>query len=291
MINNSTSFCVIGNCQSNPISIFVEKISPQFKRVLFPAIHLIDLSKLDRIWEILDKVDIIIHQPISDSFGELGIESLMLKYPDKKYVSFPSVYFDGYFPYLGYLRRPAGGTVKGVLGDYHDFRVLEAFLQGKGKKEICAILNSKSSKKVIENNINNSLERLRVREELLDVKINTFIKNNVFSMKLFHVFNHPSNAVMIYIAQEIVKNLGGELTPITTKNEALGSVRFPVDSYLIDYFGKNQERSYTLTTSRHNEVVLNQNEFVEKQLEIYKKTGGLKQLYKYALKRRELIGY
>ena len=151
MINNSTSFCVIGNCQSNPISIFVEKISPQFKRVLFPAIHLIDLSKLDRIWEILDKVDIIIHQPISDSFGELGIESLMLKYPDKKYVSFPSVYFDGYFPYLGYLRRPAGGTVKGVLGDYHDFRVLEAFLQGKGKKEICAILNSKSSKKVIEN--------------------------------------------------------------------------------------------------------------------------------------------
>jgi hypothetical protein len=291
MTKASFLFCVIGNCQANALSIFIDKLYSKAVRIVLPAIHLIDLQNLTKVWDILDNVDVIIHQPISDSFGDLGIESLKFKYPDKKYISFPSVFFDGYFPHLGYLRKPGGGTLKGALGDYHDFRIVESFLEGKGEKEICSLLNYKVTKEVTQHSINTSFERLREREADLDIQVTAFIKNNLFSTQLFHVFNHPTNIVLLYLAKEIVKKMGGESRLFEPKKEVLGSLAFPVDRSVANFFDEVQTNKYYLSIPDGEEHYYQQKEFVAKQVEIYNKIPNLKELYLYALKKRELLGY
>lgn len=291
-------FCVLANCQSGPLSILIERICPTMERVPLPAIHTLDVKKPEVLWGIISQVEVIIHQPISDAFQDLGINALKFKFPTKHYISFPSVYFDGYFPNLMYLRKPSGGTLKGIIGDFHDSRIVKGVIC----EQSIEIIKNKFIKKhpydEVLTNINKSLENLSSRESDLDVKITSYIKDNVFKKRLFYVFNHPVNEILIYIASRICEILNQIIIPegVVSANETpdyLSTTQAALDSSIIPLLESTDSNDLIYATRDHSGAIqkFSIDDFIEKQVEFYNSVEDLENLYEFALAKKIKIGY
>jgi hypothetical protein len=291
-------FCVLANCQTGPLSILIERICPTMERVRLPAIHTLDIKNPKFLWDVISKVEVIIHQPISDSFQELGINALKLKFPNKHYISFPSVYFDGYFPNLMYLRKPSGGTLKGVLGDYHDSRIIEGVISEQSTEVIFNKFVQKHSYEEVLNNINISLKNLSLRENDLDVKITSYIKENVFKKRLFYVFNHPVNEILIFIASRICDILNQKIVPegIVSANNTpdyLSTTQAALDYSIIPFLESNDSNDSIYSFQDQSGAIqkFSINEFIEKQIDFYHSIVDLENLYEFALVKKIKMGY
>ena len=156
-------FAVIGNSQAGALANIIKQSSCDLELVPVATVHKLDKSKPELFLNILSSVDIIIHQPIGDNFGSLSIERIKEVFPHKTYISFPSVYFDGYFPNLMYLRKPGGGTLAGLIEDYHDRRLVEASLKGMTPEEAVEYILFCESQCDVRNEIERSLANLSNR--------------------------------------------------------------------------------------------------------------------------------
>ena len=132
---------VIANCQAGPIGWRLLSIAENLEIVRIPPVHTIAAKDHARHIDELAKADVIIHQPIGETFGPLSTRSLQSNFSAKTLVSFPAIYFAGTIPQLAYLRIPGGGTLKGPLGDYHDRRIVSGFLNGNDPADVDAWLD------------------------------------------------------------------------------------------------------------------------------------------------------
>ena len=181
------NFTVIANCQAGPIGLIISALSQKLRYQRIKPIHQLETADLVDFDKIIDTSDIIIHQSISSIFSDFAIEKIKLRFPDKLYISFPSLFFLGYWPGMMYLRKPSGGTMKGVLGDYHFRTVVSAFLEGKSVSQTLKIFSEQS----VDNDFfDREFLKLDAREESLDVKSSKFLIENFQQIKLFHVMNH-----------------------------------------------------------------------------------------------------
>ena len=94
--------CLIyANCQNQPIAKYLNR-SAEFNREYlihrFPVHNLIE-KQTTIPSELLQKVDLFIYQPVKDIHGERSSKAVLAKLsPRCKKISFPSLYFKGYFP-------------------------------------------------------------------------------------------------------------------------------------------------------------------------------------------------
>lgn len=151
-----------------------------------------------------------IYQNNGASYGEKSSTDFLLKMlkPNCLKISFPNSYYKGYNPETTYLKH--NGIIVKRFCDYHDSNVIKDYLLGKSESDVVSsILDIEYySNDFIWENAKNSLSELRKREIITDINISDFIEENWTKIKLFHSMNHPTNLVLLEVADRILTNLG-----------------------------------------------------------------------------------
>lgn len=142
-------------------------------------------------------------------------------------ISFPSLYFDGYFPHLA----PMNGLTS-ILLQAHDYVIAYCSTIKLSKNKIHELIESKDlypydlSKKLVEDSFN-ALE-VREQEDKIDIKISNYLRKNYLKHKLFNQFRHPKRPVFSYLANMILSNIDRNPYKFEDHIEYLDSVVAPI---------------------------------------------------------------
>lgn len=207
-------FVVYANCQSNALAqTLMENIefSSVYEWVPIPPVQ--TLREID-IQEVISKVesaDLFIYQPITTSHNrpkELSSDFLTkVVKPRANSISFPSIYFDGYFPHLQTFK----GYVS-TLNLVHDYVIAYSCAIGLSEGETFELIQDENlySEKLSSKLADSSLKKLEYRESQfnIDIKVSGVIRENYRRIKMFNQFNHPRRVVFKHIAESIMRKIG-----------------------------------------------------------------------------------
>lgn len=223
--NNKKKLVVVANCQGGALVKTLkenQEFSSAYEWISLPYIQ--DLNKY-HISEVLEKVrlaDLFLYQPISLTSNrpeELTSDFLIKQLKrDAVSLSFPSLYFDGYFPHLG--------TFKGhtsVLNLVHDYIIAYSCSIGLSENETIQLIQGDDlySTEVSLQLLERSLKDLKERESRfkIDIRVSDYIESNYKYIKLFNHFSHPTKLIFKYISQKILDIL---TIDNTIKSEGIG---------------------------------------------------------------------
>ena len=207
----ATRLLVFANCQANPVASTLAVMSPELNIIRCAPVHTIPKDNLESVFDLISQADVIVHQPIGSNFGPISSDSIKKHYPQKKYISFPSVYCGGIFPHLCYLRLPQGGTLSGPLSDYHDMRILKNFLDGMPVKKCVDKLTSDCSD--YKELVASAKQESYAREAGVDIPLVELIEAALSERPCFYTFNHPDNLLLGLIAARVLELLGMKIAP------------------------------------------------------------------------------
>lgn len=206
------------NCQYRGLDYFLQKTIPGIKKTHIENYTFIKQKKELPI-DILREADIFIYQPLDKKHGiystDASIENNIISYlPLKcKTISFPYIYNSS----LWILIKPA--NIDGFIGNYSD---MDKYINRKPiehlKQKGCSlneVLQMYSEGKIdfdFENRFNNSIDILKEKEKITDVKISTFIEENIRKHKLFLTQNHPTTCIFVHCVNQILSILGYNTT-------------------------------------------------------------------------------
>ncbi len=273
--NYKLKIFIQANCQSHALrAIFqrVKRLNNQYEIIDVKPVHLWQEEDYTEIIEKIKACDIFLHQPIfKQHFGEFASDNLK-RYlnADAKAISFPNLYFTGYHPQAFYLKYTSGKKVSEPF-DYHDTNIVEFYKQGVNEEEILKKIQDESfySVREIEANIAESLKALRDREKHTDIKVSDYIEKNMIGKKLFHIFNHPSNEMLFYLFDEVLRYLDEDSLSEEEKSlfkiEMLGQVIYPVYLSVQKYFNIN-DKMYLLNYANEYNLI----KMINMYLMIYK---------------------
>lgn len=287
-------FTVIANCQSGPLANLLMALAPSLEWLRVKPIHLLKADDISAFDYAISDSEAVIHQPIGPSFDYFGIDSVKKRFPNKQYLSFPSLYFRGYHPWLMYLRKPTGGTLKGPIGDYHDERIVKGYINGCTVQEALQFL---ANSELDGSFIDEEFERLdeRACKSKLDAQSVEYLRSRYRSRKLFYVMNHPSNEVLIDIAIQLLDRLGlsvGQscLEDARRRPDYLSTSFAPIDP-AVRALGINavDDGRYGVI-SDGCKVTYSVLEYIEASFDAYSREVDMQALYNYAQARRLLLG-
>jgi hypothetical protein len=165
--------------------------------------------------DILNNADVFIYQPINNKYGkystDTNIEDNILKYlkQDCIKISFPYIYFSCLFPL--YFANSAAQIDGGDSYDISKIVNRDIILELKKKytnEEIILLYNSQEIDFNFKDNYENTIERIKDTEKNCNIIItNLFTLDNIKKQKLMHTNNHPTNYVLKYITNEVLKIL------------------------------------------------------------------------------------
>ena len=261
---------VHANCQNRPIADLFEAARPDIEVLRIPPIHLLTKDHVERVQSAAKLADYILMQPMSDVFGEFGSSGIKAV-ATGKLVTFNSIYFSGPFPYLTYLRKPEGGSVVGPLIDYHDSRILRAYISGKTQSE-CLASFDEESEPFCRSTYEKSISELKGREAGVDIKLVRMIEENISNKCLFYTFNHPSNDILWEVVKQFLA-IAGE--PVPDGDVPSGAHRL---DKIIAKSGPKLESMYGIT-SRDNYILdgaeIHSTDIIDRYYKIYDETPDI----------------
>ncbi len=209
---------ISGNCITEAIPIIL-KTNNEFNKLFeiktLKPVFMVEHKDVPTFHEEISKCDIFITQPIGgEKYKQLGIDTETMKDLMKegsKLISIPVPYFVGYFPeqfYLHDANKNVIGLCEGLPSPYHNKIILYSYLNNLTPQECLDLLNQDNCLKNIANYSNEGIDELKRREECLDFGIADFIKKNYKKKRLFWSLNHPTNELLYYMCEEILKLLG-----------------------------------------------------------------------------------
>ncbi|WP_288389108.1 WcbI family polysaccharide biosynthesis putative acetyltransferase [uncultured Alteromonas sp.] len=202
---------VIGNCQARPLANYIEKLAPSVKITATPIVHLLKDSDEATYRDALNEADVIVTQVISDAYPCKFIRTSEIKrlYSDKTH-TIVNLYFSGFTPDLIYVRHPDVTTLRGPLGDYHNKTILDGWLLGISQEQVVSWLSDPFyNKQEYGKEDQKSLEELKARDALVDIKIADFIESTRRESRTFFTFNHPASVLLIEYAERICQRIVG----------------------------------------------------------------------------------
>ena len=192
---------VLGNCQAPLIANYLIAGGAPVTIQSLPLVFEMTEDMRENVTAELDSADFIFAQRVADDYPLpwLSTSRLSERYGDRV-VSWPNIYFDGYFPDVQYLYRPEWNKVLSPLEDYHFARVIHAFLSGRTAAQALAEwIHADDNSDPFEA----SFQRLRERESGLRVAISDFIAENVSQRRSFYTPNHPYPFVLAEMARRL----------------------------------------------------------------------------------------
>lgn len=312
------TFVVFGNCQTWPLARTMlenKEFASRYRWEKIPWVQDINEGHVAEVLEKVSNADLFLYQPvapkpasrpkakrsflrkllrrtrrpeallkpqIASSGRPREIDSIFLNEQLKDgaiSISFPSAYFDGYFPHLQTLN----GMVA-TLNLVHDYFIVYAYVIGLTEKEILSLMQRDDlyPRQASVDLALKSLENLRSREEKnkIDVRLSDFIANNYKARKLFNQFNHPKREVFRYLAESILAKIGIEHARLDDSGAShLDMIMTPV--YRSTY--NNLELAFAedfITYNAKGNLQLTQEEVVHGFFDFYRQadTAELKQM-------------
>jgi Polysaccharide biosynthesis enzyme WcbI len=195
---------IIGNCQAPFLeSAFMMYSNAIVSRV--PPVYNLTEQDQEEIEKTLSSADVIFAQRITENYPVHWLRTNDIKSKFNNVITWPNIYFDGYFPDIQYIYKPNIGKVIGPLEDYHPMLLHNGFKAGKTVSEVAKIYTDPSFFSFYQDPISKSLDALKMRESDTDVSISDFIENNISQRKLFYTVNHPKNELLFELASRIAK--------------------------------------------------------------------------------------
>lgn len=195
---------VFGNCQTPVLSEFMGLQCPQAQMIPCPRVHLVPLDAPQEVYAAFDAADVVVHQPISDRFGPIGMDALKARFPDKTYVSFPSIYFAGLSPQMINMNKL--GRARGVaISGWHDTRVLRAYLSGLSAEACVDLLANDTDD--YRDDWDKAWATSRAYDQGVDIPVMDLVNDMLAEGPMFHVANHPGNALLWKVAQAVLTHL------------------------------------------------------------------------------------
>lgn len=193
--------------------------------------------------DILNNADIFIYQQINNKYNkystDINIDNNILTYlkTDCIKISFPYIYFACLFPL--YYANSAAEIDGGNSYDISKIVNRDIIIDLKKKytnEEIISLYDKQEIDFNFKKNYEDTIERIKNTEKNCNIIItNLFTLDNIKKIKLMHTNNHPSNYVLKYITNEILKIL--QLPTFDFKEfetEILGG--FPYSLYSYNYY-------------------------------------------------------
>ena len=280
--------CLIyANFQNELIAQYLSRsqhFNQEYRIKIFPVHRLIPQETTIPA-NVLKQARLFIYQPVNNVHGDRSTEDILSKLPSNcQCISFPSLYFKGYFPQ--YCQNPVNQVIKpnhpyGVIpsGDTNIISMLE---EGKSVPEIIERLSDPDfySEEFLLNNLNETLGELAKCESQLSIKVSSFIKDNYQDYYLFHNHNHPTDILGIYVVNQILNllNLPGLDYELSLKNPQRGvldSIQVPIYPSVIKHL--NLKFSNETTVYKHQSFCTNHMTFaryISEYIYLYKSTSG-----------------
>jgi len=199
------------NCQYRCLDYFLHRAIKGLKTYHIENYTLIK-NKEPIPLDILKCADIFIYQPIDKRHGIYSTDdTCILSHlpPGCKRVSFPYIYNSS----LWVLIPPA--NIDGYIGGYSG---MDKYINSEPIEKLKAqghsldvVLQKYSNGEIdfdYENRFTKSIEILKKKEEICDVKVAEFIEQNIRKHKLFFTQNHPTTCVMVHCVNQILSILG-----------------------------------------------------------------------------------
>ena len=233
--------CLIyANCQNALITKYLSRSKSFNQEYLirrFP-IHQLIQKKTTIPDKVLKQAKLFIYQPVKDIHGNRSTQHILSKLAsDCQCISFPPLYFKGYFPQ--YCKNPVNKVINpnypfGIF-PHGDINIISMLEQGRSVAEIIDILSDPDfySQDFLLTNLNETLEELARRESQLSVKVSDFIKENYQQYYLFHTQNHPTDILGIYVVNQILQlinmpGLGEALLFKEPRKGKLDTIQIPI---------------------------------------------------------------
>lgn len=209
--------CQIWTCES--LLITSKEFLDRYIIVKTLFVHQMKQQKENIPREFFGYVDLFIYQNVSgvDYPQELHTDTIVgwLREGVRK-VCIPNAYFLGYYPQVcsdEYNREYAefGGVKVFSMGDKN---IREMTDKGMSAEEIADTLMNEDfyTKEEVEKNVVSSINELKERERLCDIKISDFIMEWYTKKKLFYIQNHPSCFLINELLQRVFLYLGETYT-------------------------------------------------------------------------------
>lgn len=190
--------------------------------------------------DILNNADIFIYQPINTKYGkystDINIENNILTHlkTDCIKISFPYIYFACLFPL--YYSNAAAEIDGGNSYDISKIVNRDIILDLKKKytnEEIILLYNNQQIDFNFKKNYEDTIERIKNSEKICSIIItNLFTLDNIKKIKLMHTNNHPTNYVLKYITNEVLKILQLPNNDFNEfNNELIGGYSYSIYSY------------------------------------------------------------
>ena len=205
-------FTVYANCQGNILAQTLlenKEFSSNYELIPIPAVHTLSDKDIPDVLAKVKSVDLFIYQPISNQNRPKELSSDFLAAKTKHHsivISFPSLYFDGYFPHLLRFKRYVS-----ELNLVHDYIIAYCCSIGMDENRTMRLIQSEDlyPEEISVNLANQSIANLKSYEERFttDITISGFIENNYRSKKLFNQFNHPKKTVFKELSEKILRML------------------------------------------------------------------------------------
>uniref|UniRef100_A0AB39JCC2 Wcbi Family Polysaccharide Biosynthesis putative Acetyltransferase n=1 Tax=Florenciella sp. virus SA2 TaxID=3240092 RepID=A0AB39JCC2_9VIRU len=211
----------------------------------FKSIHYIETfstiwNKKDLPLNIIKNADIFICQPINIKYGKYSTNTTIdnnilshLKVGCIKII-FPYIYFACLFP-LFYANAGAeiDGGVSYDISKIVNRDIIFQLKQTHTNDEIISLYDSQNIDFKFEENLKDTIERIKTHEIHCNIKItHLFTMDNIKNIKLMHTNNHPTNYVLKYITNEVLKILELPESKFNSVNtEILSQVPYSLYSY------------------------------------------------------------
>ena len=216
---NRKLFMVYGNCQiSSIVSLFLtcEDFVENYLLIQVPPIQ--DFKEEEKIMgirpAILKSLDVFCYQHVrqDNKFSYKLSTDYMTQHLKNscKRICIPNIYFEGYWPqHIKNKFNPPSKKYKNGLFPYGDKYIMEMW----DKYSVDQIYTRISTRDFIPSeeilqNYKDTIQELKIREQICDVTISDFIEKNYKENLLFYVPNHPKNIVLSELCHRIAEKIG-----------------------------------------------------------------------------------
>jgi len=200
------------NCQYRGLHYFLQKSIKNIKYTHLENYTLIKNKQTIPI-DIMKQADIFIYQPIDKKYGiystDTIIENNIMSYLplNCKKISVPYIFHSS----LWVFALPAYGDIVG--GRYSDFEyigresIINLKANGYSLAEVLQLYSNGEIDFEYQNRFNKSIEILKKKEEICDIKVSEFIEKNIRKHKLFYSCRHPTTCVFIHCVNQVLSIL------------------------------------------------------------------------------------
>ena len=240
---SSLRLVVVGNCQSHPLLLGLQRALPAARIHYCPPVHLAQPEDVRLLHAQLRSADWLVAQRVQPGYREgLGLDTptLCALLPEAaRAVVLPNLHYEGHHPWIGYAHDPDGRLAaleaESPLGPYHDHLAMAAAARGLAPGQLLQPDPPPELLELIRRHHLDSLAELQRRELDCTVSISDWIARQHRERPVAHTINHPTQTTLDQVLRRLLAALAlpHQLDDaLFDAHEHLGALSIPIHPWV-----------------------------------------------------------